>query len=156
MSPLFTDTEFPVEQKALVKASSIAFLRDSMPVLWPKFDFSMLYGGTFDKQFWRVNVDPPERYVQNVAGSTKFRLRPDESGFVNLVMAGDWTYTPINLGCVEAAVMSGKMASWALCGSPDFIYGPMGYPQSMASVIQASDGRWSAPPRSQPAPIPQT
>jgi len=134
MSPPFTDTTFPDRQKDLVKANSIAFLQGPIHVLWPKFDFSMLLGGSFNDQFWRVNVEPPERYVQNIAGSTKHRLRSGESGFANLVLAGDWTYTPINIGCVEAAVISGKMASWALCGKPDFIYGPLGYPTPMASI----------------------
>jgi uncharacterized protein with NAD-binding domain and iron-sulfur cluster len=134
MSPPFTDTAFPGQQKDLVRAASIAFLQDPIRVLWPKFDFSALLGGSFEKQFWRVNLDPPERYVQNIAGSSKYRLRSDESGFANLVMAGDWTYTPINIGCVEAAVISGKMASYALCGKPDFIYGPMGYPAPMSSI----------------------
>ena len=134
MSPPFTDTEFPQRQKDLVKANCMAFLREPIRVLWPKFDVSMLLGGSLDQQFWRVNLEPPERYVQSVAGSSKYRLRADETGFTNLVMAGDWTYTPINIGCVEAAVISGKMASYALCGKPDFISGPMGYPMPMSSI----------------------
>lgn len=134
MSPPFTDTAFPDQQKDLVRINSERFLQESVRVLWPKFQMSQLYGGTFDKQFWRVNVEPSERYVQNIAGSSKYRLRPDETGFTNLVMAGDWTYTPINIGCVEAAVMSGKMAAYALSGKPDFLYGPMGYPEPMAEV----------------------
>ncbi len=38
-----------------------------------------------------VNIDPSDRYVQSVPGSDKYRLRPDESGYDNLVLAGDWT-----------------------------------------------------------------
>jgi hypothetical protein len=64
--------------------------------------------------------------VQSIAGSTRYRLHPAESGFRNLFLAGDWTYTPINIGCVEAACSSGKIAAWGVSGSPDFIYGPMG------------------------------
>ena len=38
-----------------------------------------------------VNIDPSDRYVQSVPGSDQYRLRPDESGYDNLVLAGDWT-----------------------------------------------------------------
>src|SRR5262245_63084174 len=55
----------------------------------------------FDSQYWRANIDPSDRYVLSVKGSTKGRLRADESGFDNLYLAGDWTYTGLNVGCVE-------------------------------------------------------
>ena len=38
-----------------------------------------------------VNVDPSDRYVQSFPGTDRYRLRPDESGYDNLVLAGDWT-----------------------------------------------------------------
>ena len=63
-----------------------------------------------------VNIDPSDRYVLSVPGSDKFRLRPDESGYDNLVLAGDWTDCGINAGCIEAAVMSGLQAANALLG----------------------------------------
>lgn len=63
-----------------------------------------------------VNIDPSDRYVQSVPGSDKFRLRPDESGYDNLVLAGDWTDTGMNAGCIEAAVISGLQAANALLG----------------------------------------
>ncbi|MDQ2861678.1 MAG: hypothetical protein M3T55_13360, partial [Pseudomonadota bacterium] len=40
------------------------------------------------------------------------------SGFDNLKLAGDWIYTGLNVGSVEATVMSGKLASFALSGAP--------------------------------------
>ena len=39
------------------------------------------------------------------------------------VFAGDWTFTGLNYGCVEAAVMSGMEACRAICGSPKIIFG---------------------------------
>jgi uncharacterized protein with NAD-binding domain and iron-sulfur cluster len=63
-----------------------------------------------------VNIDPSDRYVQSVPGSDKYRLRSDESGYDNLVLAGDWTDTGMNAGCIEAAVMSGLQAANALLG----------------------------------------
>jgi uncharacterized protein with NAD-binding domain and iron-sulfur cluster len=67
-------------------------------------------------QYVSVNIDPSDRYVQSVPGSDKYRLRPDESGYDNLVLAGDWTDSGFNAGCIEAAVMSGLQAANALLG----------------------------------------
>ncbi|MGH3642123.1 MAG: FAD-dependent oxidoreductase [Mycobacterium sp.] len=63
-----------------------------------------------------VNIDPSDRYVQSVPGSDRYRLRSDESGFDNLVLAGDWTDSGFNAGCIEAAVTSGLQAANALLG----------------------------------------
>lgn len=67
-----------------------------------------------------VNIDPSDRYVQSVPGSDKYRLRPDEGGYDNLVLAGDWTDSGMNAGCIEAAVMSGLQAANALLGRGRF------------------------------------
>ena len=52
------------------------------------------------------------------AGSVDSRLEPGESGFENLVLAGDWTHSGIDGGCVEAAVISGERAAEALVARP--------------------------------------
>jgi uncharacterized protein with NAD-binding domain and iron-sulfur cluster len=69
-----------------------------------------------ETQYVSVNIDPSDRYVQSVPGSDKYRLRSDESGYDNLVLAGDWTDCGFNAGCIEAAVMSGLQAANALHG----------------------------------------
>jgi uncharacterized protein with NAD-binding domain and iron-sulfur cluster len=69
-----------------------------------------------ETQHVSVNIDPSDRYVQSVPGSDRYRLRSDESGYDNLVLAGDWTDTGFNAGCIEAAVMSGLQAANALLG----------------------------------------
>jgi uncharacterized protein with NAD-binding domain and iron-sulfur cluster len=141
---------FPIEQDNMVRRAAVDFLNRNVRTLWPqstdpkdptRFDWSALIclrgsrgEKAFDEQYWRANFEPTERYVQNVAGSTRYRLHPVESGFGNLFLAGDWTYTPINIGCVEAACISGKMAAWGVSGSPGFIYGPMGYPEPIDQI----------------------
>lgn len=67
-----------------------------------------------------VNIDPSDRYVQSLPGSDQYRLRSDESGYDNLVLAGDWTDCGMNAGCIEAAVMSGLQAANALLGRSRF------------------------------------
>ncbi|MBI1880662.1 MAG: NAD(P)-binding protein [Chloroflexi bacterium] len=74
----------------------------------------------FDSQYWVANVQPSERYVLSVVDSSQYRLPahdPDE--FRNLYLAGDWTANGLNMGCVEAAAMSGLLASSVLTGYPD-------------------------------------
>jgi uncharacterized protein with NAD-binding domain and iron-sulfur cluster len=71
----------------------------------------------------RVNVSPSERYTQTFPGFQRVRLKADESGFKNVVLTGDWTLNGLDVGCVEASVMSGLQASRVLCGFPVAIPG---------------------------------
>lgn len=87
------------------------------------FDWTQLAGahGTSGEealatQYVSLNIDPSDRYVLSVPGSDKYRLRPDESGYDNLVLAGDWTDSGLNSGCIESAVLSGLQAANALLG----------------------------------------
>jgi hypothetical protein len=63
------------------------------------------------------------RQVLSLPGTARFRLRADRSGFSNLLLAGDWTDTGLNLGCIEAATISGFQAARAICGAPAVIIG---------------------------------
>jgi uncharacterized protein with NAD-binding domain and iron-sulfur cluster len=135
----FTDPKFPDTQLQRVKNESLAFLQTSVRTLWPgatapnnpngiNWDWLVdLHNGVrqarLDAQFMRANIDPSERYVLSVKGSTRYRMRSYESGFDNLFLAGDWTYTSINAGCVEAATISALQASRAICGHPKEIIG---------------------------------
>ena len=63
--------------------------------------------------------------MTSLPGTTKYRLRADQSGFTNLFLAGDWVYTTINAGCIEAAVMAGYQASRAINGYPHDVIGQL-------------------------------
>lgn len=65
-------------------------------------------------QFLKANTYLSDRYVLAAKGTTQFRLKPCESGFVNLVLAGDWTENGLNYGCIEAATRSGLAAAQAM------------------------------------------
>ena len=71
----------------------------------------------------RANIDPAECTVGAAAGEVALRLKVDESGVANLTLAGCYTRTGLNTTCVEGAVMSGKQASRAICGSPEHVPG---------------------------------
>jgi len=84
-----------------------------------QFNWNHLEGGEPDpmkEQYHRVNFDGSSRYILSVRNSIQHRLSPDQSGFSNLYLAGDWTKTGIDLGCVEAACTSGMMAVEAITG----------------------------------------
>jgi uncharacterized protein with NAD-binding domain and iron-sulfur cluster len=135
--PPFTDTGFPARAVADVRDKSLRWLNGALDDLWPEakdatsgsFDQSLLIspeppagGDAWASQYFRANFEPTDRYVLSVPGSTTARLRADRSGFRNLWLAGDWTYTGINAGCVEAAAMSGLRAAAGLMGVvPDIV-----------------------------------
>jgi uncharacterized protein with NAD-binding domain and iron-sulfur cluster len=135
----FSDATYPAREKECVVQNSLSFLKENIGVLWPEsihegtFDLDSLVSLTeaegearFREQFFRVNIDPSERYVLSLPGSTKYRLAPGDSRFGNLYLAGDWTLSDLNVGCIEATVISGRLASRAISGRPAFIYGSFG------------------------------
>lgn len=72
----------------------------------------------FDSQFWIANVNPSDRYSQSLPGSLRYRISPLDYDYDNLTVAGDWTACGFEAGCVEAAVMSGRLAAHAIAGTP--------------------------------------
>jgi uncharacterized protein with NAD-binding domain and iron-sulfur cluster len=73
---------------------------------------------SFESQWWTANVNPSDRYVLSLPGSQSYRISPLSYAYDNLTIAGDWTDCGFNAGCVEAAVMSGRLAAHALSGLP--------------------------------------
>lgn len=131
--PAVDDRSAPAVELAKVRSAAELWLTKYGTTLWPdahasdgtRFDWNSLFDrndgsgpARLDEQFWRANIDPSERYVLSVPGSTEFRLRANQPDFDNLFVTGDWTYCGINAGCVEATVVSGMLTSQALTGSP--------------------------------------
>lgn len=106
---------------AHVRQSADAVTEELAQSFWPGTAGA---GGQFKAElvamdYLRGNVNPSDRYVLSVAGSTEHRLRPDESGFANLTLTGDYTRNGWNAGCVEATVMAGMLAAHAISGYPE-------------------------------------
>jgi uncharacterized protein with NAD-binding domain and iron-sulfur cluster len=117
------------EQTALVRAHALRFLERDVAALWPlaaepltrAFNWDLLVApgdatgpDRLRSQYLRANVEPSERYVLSVPGTSAARLPPDDTGYGNLYAVGDWTACVLNAGCVEAAVISGMVAANAI------------------------------------------
>ena len=116
-------------QTARVHERTAQFLRQSGAHLWPALrpapgdpgtSHAHLFAPAGDDrlqwQHFSPILNPSDRYVRSIRGTTQLRLDADESGYDNLVLCGDWTMNPMNLGCVEAATMSGIRAAQVISG----------------------------------------
>ncbi len=116
-------------QNELVKQQALRFLTHDVGSLWPAavdtasraFKWGLLVApgvpagpARLDEQYLRANVEPSERYVLSVPGSSRYRIKPDDTGFENLYAVGDWTACGLNAGYVEGAVISGMLAANAI------------------------------------------
>lgn len=126
--------DYPQQQQERVKQHALAWLCQHSSLLWPNLPQPQLWDALvdpqqrcheqrFQAQYWHAPVHPSDRYVLAPAGSTRYRLRTDQSGYHNLFLTGDWTLTSMNLGCVEAATMSGLATYRAISRQSVDIYG---------------------------------
>jgi uncharacterized protein with NAD-binding domain and iron-sulfur cluster len=133
------DVAYLQQMKELVRRNAVDFLDRDVRHLWPRavrseggFRWELLVdpaeesdrtrpredAARFASQFWTANVNPSDRYALSLPGSSAHRISPLDDTYDNLTIAGDWTATGFNAGCVEAAVMSGRLAAHALSKSP--------------------------------------
>ena len=130
-----SDTGTPALAREEIREQTIAWLNTRSSYIWKAaradghFDWSVLAAPAgmtgkagFDAQYWRANIDPTECTTQSAAGTTRYRLHADESGFTNLILAGEGAATG-TCSSFEGAVMSGMAASRAICGEPQIIVG---------------------------------
>jgi len=125
---------YPAEQWQVAKESSIKWL-EGYGHLWPglcdgegRIDWNRLHHPRADAsgderrdwQYFRLNIDPSERYVLSGHRMVPDRLEPQDTGYNNLVFAGDWCRNRIDIGCVESASTSGMLASHHICGVPEW------------------------------------
>lgn len=120
--------DYPSQRRAEVRDNAVRFLDRDVGHLWPRavgsggfrWDLLVRPGGEqgFESQYWTANVNPTDRYVLTLPGSSRYRISPLDNTYDNLTIAGDWTDCGHNAGCVEAAVMSGRLAAHALSGRP--------------------------------------
>jgi len=131
--------EYPARQREQVRRNAVRFLDRDIVHIWPGaarreggFRWELLVDAReFERagpahtgearlasQFWTANVNPSDRYTLSLPGSSAYRISPLDPTYDNLAIAGDWTDCGFNAGCVEAAVMSGRLAAHAISQSP--------------------------------------
>lgn len=141
VSPLdITANSYPKQRRREVQENAIRYLNSDIVHLWPKavrrrgtFRWDLLMDpkertpsrktrgknqARFESQHWTANVNPSERYVLSLPGTQKYRISPLDNTYDNLTIAGDWTTCGLDAGCVEAAVISGRLAAHAISSSP--------------------------------------
>lgn len=116
---------------------AVRYLDEKLPKVWPGarakgggFRWSQLMGVedeylTFEQKvealrqhYLRLNFDASDEYVLARPTTLQYRISPLDRIYDNFTVAGDWTDCGFNEGCVEAAVMSGRLAAHALSGAP--------------------------------------
>ncbi|MFO0630213.1 MAG: NAD(P)-binding protein [Polyangiales bacterium] len=132
--PAGAEAAFERDERARVQGHAETLLNRDIGGIWPRavradgsFRWELLSqegarprrdAGALRTQYWTANVRPTERYVLSLPGTSRYRISPLSLHLDNLTVAGDWTETGLNSGCVESAVISGLLAAHALSGSP--------------------------------------
>jgi uncharacterized protein with NAD-binding domain and iron-sulfur cluster len=130
------DSSYPARRRAEVQGHAEHFLNTHVRHLWPgaataqsgfRWELLCTADAATDSatgserlasQFFAANINPSDRYVLALPGTLRFRISPLDASYDNLTICGDWTDCGFNEGCVEAAVMSGRLAAHALSLSP--------------------------------------
>jgi len=139
--PRRDDPGYPIARREAARQEAVHFLERHIGHLWPRavrpdggfrWELLVLPGAEpgaeparyppgperFEAQYWTANVNPSDRYTLSLPGTAKDRISPLDNTYDNLTVAGDGTACGFVVGCVEAAVMSGRLAAHALSGWP--------------------------------------
>ncbi len=123
--------DYPAQRAREAMASAREFCTRFVGPLWPEvtalrnpvgLDWNALVvldegvqgAERLDHQSIRSNVGPVEAYTQIHKGTLRYRLQPDQSGYSNLTLAGDWVRNGYEIGSVEGAVRAGQQAADAI------------------------------------------
>ncbi|MDB5947273.1 MAG: hypothetical protein JWQ33_2299, partial [Ramlibacter sp.] len=117
------------QARTAVEANLEQMLARGMKPFWP---------GAFDgkQTAWdlqvgaphvQANVEGSDRYTLAAPGTIKYRISPLDRPVMNMTVAGDWTASGLDAGCVEAAVMSGMLAAFAISGKAAILDSIVGY-----------------------------
>jgi uncharacterized protein with NAD-binding domain and iron-sulfur cluster len=105
------------ERDGTVDEDLAHYLREGVERVLPRsHDRDGLRSGIVADTFTTRPTHASDRYVQSLPGTRADRLGAGGSGVTGLVLAGDWTRTGLDAGCIEAAVISGIQAANVVLG----------------------------------------
>jgi uncharacterized protein with NAD-binding domain and iron-sulfur cluster len=113
----------PAQVKRKVEADLQQMLSDEITRLWPAAKRS---ASVVDSRV-QANVGGSDRYTLSLPRSIRHRISPLEWPVANATVAGDWTACGLDVGCVEAAVMSGMLAAHAITGAEPALESIVGF-----------------------------
>jgi uncharacterized protein with NAD-binding domain and iron-sulfur cluster len=116
---VLADADIPATQNqanAKVMGDLKMLLEHGMRPLWPEAfaDGATAWTVLAGKAHAQANVLGSDRYTLSLPHTIKYRISPLDRSVMNMTIAGDWTANGLDAGCVEAAVMSGMLASFAI------------------------------------------
>jgi len=131
------DPQYIAASREAARQHSLSWLRESIGHLlpglldeqgrirWELFASPLAKSGEerFEAQYYRGNTSLSELYITTFPNTVQYRLRPEPDAFDNLYLAGDWTKNNIEIGSLEGAILSGRMAARSLLGMSYALYG---------------------------------
>lgn len=113
---------------AKVKDDLRELLTRKIKPLWP----AAFRNGGSAKDFaitehFQANFKGSDRYTLSLPGSIEHRISPLDPSVLNMAIAGDWTASGLDAGCVESAVMSGMLAAFAITNDQPALKSIVGY-----------------------------
>jgi uncharacterized protein with NAD-binding domain and iron-sulfur cluster len=125
------EPNFPAEQNRIARTQAADFVRNFLAedllekledeISPPLPRFEKLHdpegrsgSARLEAQLARSNCEPSERCTLALPGATRFRMRAGDTGYDNLVVAGDWIDNGIQLACMEGAFTGGRLAARAV------------------------------------------
>jgi uncharacterized protein with NAD-binding domain and iron-sulfur cluster len=75
----------------------------------------------------QVNATGSDRYSLSLPGTIADRISPLDGSVLNATVAGDWTACGLDAGCIEGAVISGRLAAHAITGGQPPLDDIIGY-----------------------------
>jgi uncharacterized protein with NAD-binding domain and iron-sulfur cluster len=115
-----------------VEADLQAMLAREIQPLWPAafpeaFKDRTAEGLVIGARHVQASIEGSDRYTLSLPGSPRRRISPLECPVRNMTIAGDWTACGLDVGCVEAAVISGMLAAHAITGDEPALESIIGY-----------------------------
>jgi uncharacterized protein with NAD-binding domain and iron-sulfur cluster len=120
--------QLPNSMQRYVEQNLTKVLKEDLRLAWPAaFEGRMTARNRELLRHAQANFKGSDRYTLSLPGTISARISPLERLVENMTIAGDWTACGLDTGCVEAAVISGMLAAYAISGEQPHPSSIVGY-----------------------------